>query len=72
MTKTKYVVKTYFNEDKKKQDYSEYFFLIFYNTIIPSFSLLMAFQVRQYWFFSLLFSLVFVSFALMQIRVSLE
>lgn len=69
MEKPKYVVKTYFSEDEKGLDNSDYYFMIFYRTILPSFSLLMAFQLKENWFFSLCFGLFFLFLTVMQFTV---
>lgn len=70
MIKPKYEVKTYFQEDKTRQDkITEYFFQIMYSTILPSLCLLMAVQLNDYSFFSVVFGLGFLMFTFLQLRV---
>jgi len=72
MIKPKYEVKTYFQESKSRQDkLTEYFFQVMYSTVLPSLCLLMAVQLKQHIFFSVVFGLGFLMFTLLQLKVKL-
>lgn len=66
-----YRVRTYFQDDvKNKKGYAEYFFQILYNTLIPSFLLLMAVEFKDVRLFSSVLFLLFLVFVFSQFRVS--